>query len=119
MVVTSVCIGHRVTGLYVGARNVHRYFPKSVTEIELQLDHLRIQCGLSPDFWQGQPEIHDRRLCVWLELKQRNGKANAPVPLAMIRSGENAFILDLVNKKGMKHTHGIEGRSRENLHVDF
>jgi hypothetical protein len=98
---------------------VHRYFPKSVTEIELQLDHLRIQCGLSPDFWQGQPEIHDRRLCVWLELKQRNGKANAPVPLAMIRSGENAFILDLVNKKGMKHTHGIEGRSRENLHVDF
>ncbi len=119
MVVTSVCTGHRVTGLYVGARNVHRYFPKSVSEIELQLDHLRIQCGLSPDFWQDQPEIHDPRLCVWLELKQRNGKANAPVPLAMIRSGENAFILDPVSKKSTKHTHGIEGRSRENLHVDF
>jgi len=102
MVVTSVCIGHHVTGLYVGARNMHRYFPKSVTEIELQLDQLRIQCGLSPDFWQDQPEIHDPRLCIWLESKQRNEKANASVPLAMNRSGKNTFILDLVNKKGKK-----------------
>jgi len=117
MVVTSVCIGHRVAGLYIGARNVHRYFPRSVTEIELQLDHLRIQCGLSPDFWQDQPEIHDRRLCIWLESRQRSEKANATVPLAMIPSGKNVFILDLVNKKGTKHTHGIEGRPHENQHV--
>jgi len=116
MVVTSVCIGHRVAGLYIGARNVHRYFPRSVTEIELQLDHLRIQCGLSPDFWQGQPEIHDRRLCVWLELKQRNGKANAPVPLAMIRSGENAFILDPVSKKDVKQKLYEIGSPHEDPH---
>ena len=73
MVVTSKCCGHRVTGLYVGADNVRRYFPKRISEIELQLDHLRIECGLTPDFWQDQPEIHDPRLCVWLESKQLKG----------------------------------------------
>ena len=62
---------------------MHRDSPKSVTEIELQLDHLRIRCGLAPDFWQDQPEIHDSRLCVPLESKQRNAKVNALVPLGM------------------------------------
>jgi hypothetical protein len=93
MVVTSQCSGHRVTGLYVGAHNVRRYFPKTVQEIELQLDHLRIECWLGPDFWKDQPAIHDPRLCLWLESKHRNGKGEAAVPLAMIPSGENSFIL--------------------------
>ena len=53
-VVTSQCIGNRVTGLYVGANNVRRYFPKQVSAIELQLDHLRIECELKPDFWNGR-----------------------------------------------------------------
>ncbi len=100
MVVTSVCIGHHVTGIKVGAGNVRRYFPKTIREIELRLDHLCIQCGLAPDFWQDEPEIHDPRLCVWLELKQRNGKANAPAPLAMIQSGKSCFTLGLVSEKG-------------------
>lgn len=93
MVVTSKCCGHRVTGLYVGADNVRRYFPKRISEIELQLDHLRIECGLTPDFWQDQPEIHDPRLCVWLESKQLKGLGQRPVSLSMIPSGENSFIL--------------------------
>jgi hypothetical protein len=93
MVVTSQCSGHRVTGLYVGAHNVRRYFPKTVQEIELQLDHLRIECWLGPDFWKDQPEIHDPRLCLWLESKHRNGKGQVPFPLAMVPSGENSFIL--------------------------
>jgi hypothetical protein len=94
MVVTSKFIGHRVTGLYVGADNVRRYFPKRVTEIELQLDHLRIECGLGPGFWQDQPEIHDPRLCVWLESKQLTGKGpRAAVPLSMTPSGENSFVV--------------------------
>jgi hypothetical protein len=116
MVVTSVFVGHRVTGLYVGARNVHRYFPKGVTEIELELDHLRIECGLSPDFWQNQPEIHDSRLCIWLESKQRNTRANSAVPLAMIRSGKNSYVLDLVHERNKKQA-ADEGVSlHENPH---
>lgn len=93
MVVTSQCSGHRVTGLYVGADNVRRYFPKHIAEIELQLDHLRIECGLGPGFWQDQPEIHDPRLCIWLESKQVKERGQNPVCLAMIPSGENSFIL--------------------------
>lgn len=50
MVVTSLCMGRRVTGINVGESNVRRYFREQVSEIELQIDHLRIQCGLTPGF---------------------------------------------------------------------
>jgi hypothetical protein len=94
MVVTSLCSGHRVTGLYVGAYNVRRYFPKRVSTIELQLDHLRIACGLEPDFWNGHPEIHDPRLCLWLESKQFQRKeSRSPMLLAMMPAGEHSFTL--------------------------
>ena len=119
MVVTSVCIGHHVTGLRVGAKNVRRYFPKNIREIELQLDHLCIQCGLAPDFWRDQPEIQDPRLCIWLESKQRNEQTNETVPLAMFRSGKNSFTLDLFKKRGEKPTLSERGHFDENLHDDF
>jgi hypothetical protein len=63
MLVMTQSKGPGATGLYVGADNVRRYFSKRISVVELQLDHLRIQCSLSPDFWQDQPEIHDPRLC--------------------------------------------------------
>jgi hypothetical protein len=95
MVVTSQCCGHRVTGILVGASNVQRYFPRTLKEIELQLDHLRIECGLGPHFWNGKPEISDPRLCLWLESKVRNGIGHrVPTPLTMIPSGTNSFIVD-------------------------
>lgn len=94
MLVTSQCKGYRVTGLYVGAGNVRRYFPKRMTEIELQLDHLRIECELASQFWQDMPEIHDSRLCAWLESKLRDTKGiREPVSLSMIPSGKNLFIV--------------------------
>ncbi len=96
MVVTSQCIGNRVIGLYVGANNVRRYFRRHVATIELQIDHLRIACGLTPHFWLDQPEIHDPRLCAWLESKNRdgNGKGHrSPVSMAMIPLGKDLFIL--------------------------
>jgi hypothetical protein len=99
MVVTSLCNGRRVTGLYVGAQNVRRYFSKRVTKIEIRLDHLLIECGLSPGFWRDKPEIQDSRLCLWLESKQRNSQRNAPVPLAMTPSGVNSFILGPAKKE--------------------
>jgi hypothetical protein len=97
MVVKTQSKSRGVTGLHVGANNVRRYFPKHVSEIELQLDHLQIQCGLTPGFWQGEPEIHDPRLCAWLESKHLHGKPDrSPIPLAMIPAGKNAFRLQPV-----------------------
>lgn len=94
MVVKTQLKGGEVTGLRVGARNVRRYFPKGVRVIELQLDHLEIQCGLSPEFWHGQPEIHDPRLCEWLDFKIVHGLGKRKeVRLAMMPAGENVFRL--------------------------
>jgi hypothetical protein len=96
MVVKAQCSGHRVTGLYVGSTNVRRYFPRRIANIDLQLDHLRIQCGLTPHFWKDQPEIHDQRLCAWLESKQLKGSGEL-TRLAMIPAGENSYILGPVS----------------------
>jgi hypothetical protein len=94
MVVKTQSKGRGVTGLNVGINNVQRYFTRGVSAIELQLDHLQIQCNLTPDFWQGQPEIYDPRLCAWLESKHLNANpGRAPIPLALIPAGKNSFRL--------------------------
>jgi hypothetical protein len=106
MVVTLQCCGHRVTGILVGESNAHRYFPRDINEIELQLDHLRIECGLPSHFWNGKPEISDPRLCLWLESKDRAGNSRVPTPLAMIPAGTNSFIVGpahLDDAKKKKH----------------
>lgn len=94
MVVKTQLKGGEVTGLHVGARNVRRYFPKATSVIELKLDHLAIQCGLSPEFWLGRPEIQDPRLCEWLDFKiiHRLGERKE-VRLAMMPEGKNSFRL--------------------------
>jgi len=94
MVVKTQLRGCEVTGLHVGARNVRRYFPRGIRVIELQLDHLQIQCGLSPEFWSGRPEIHDQRLCEWLDFKviHRTGERKQ-VKLAMMPAGKSVFRL--------------------------
>lgn len=107
MVVKTQCKGSEVIGLLVGTQNARRYFPKHVEAIELQLDHLRIECGLTPDFWRGLPEIHDRRLCAWLESKQFKNASRTSIPLAMVPSGENSFKLE------SSSLHGT-GRIRQN-----
>ena len=95
MVVKTRCKGREFTGVEVGAGNVRRYFPRESVVIELLLDHLLIQCGLAPDFWQGQTEIRDSRLCAWLESKNFNGRpGDAPIPLALIPSGKNCYRLE-------------------------
>lgn len=100
MVVKTQIRGSEVTGLHVGARNVRRYFPKSIRVIELQLDHLQIQCGLSPEFWNGHPEIHDPRLCEWLDFKVLHPRGEGKqVKLAMTPAGKNAFKLISVAQK--------------------
>lgn len=94
MVVKTHCEGHSYTGVEVGAGNVRRYFTREIDVIELHLDHLLIQCGLSPGFFEGHAEISDPRLSAWLESKNFNGRpGEAPIPLAMIPSGKNCFRL--------------------------
>jgi hypothetical protein len=98
MVVRTHSKGLTGTGLHVGIHNVRRYFPKRIDVIELHLDHLLIQCGLSPDFWRDRPEIHDPRLCAWLEAKNFRGNSNrTPLPMAMIPTGENSFRLQTIS----------------------
>jgi hypothetical protein len=97
MVVRTHSNARGVTGLHIGATNVRRYFPKRIAVIELQLDHLQIQCGLDPDFWRDQPEINDPRLCAWLESKHPRSQGDrTPILLAMIPAGENSFRLQPV-----------------------
>jgi hypothetical protein len=92
MVVKTQSRGYGVTGLDVGTGNVARYFAPGTHSIELQLDHLQIECELSPEFWQGHPEIYDPRLCAWLESKHFCGlPGHAPIALSLIPAGKNAF----------------------------
>jgi len=92
VVVKIQCKGRGVSGLSVGTSNVQRYFPKHISIIELELGHLQIDCELAPDFWRGNPEIHDPRLCAWLEFKYHLGDlCQTSIPLAMIPSGGNFF----------------------------
>jgi len=98
MAVRTQSRGLTVTGLHVGTHNVRRYFPKRIAVIELHLDHLLIQCGLPPDFWNGRPEIRDPRLCAWLEAKNFRGNSNrTPLPMAMTPTGENSFRLQTIS----------------------
>lgn len=101
MLVKTQSKGCAFTGLQVGAENVRRYFEQGTAVIELQLDHLAIQCQLGPDFWQGQAAISDRRLVAWLEAKNFHERpSRTPVPLAMIPNGKNCFKLRPIGLNG-------------------
>ncbi|MGO8759579.1 MAG: hypothetical protein ACLQG3_15775 [Terracidiphilus sp.] len=98
MIVKTQCKGRAFTGVEIGPCNVRRYFSKDASVIELHLDHLLIQCGLAPCFWEGQTEICDPRLGAWLESKNFSGpRGHAPVPLALIPSGKNSFRLQPIS----------------------
>jgi hypothetical protein len=115
MLVKPQCIGHRITGIYIGASNVRRYFPRRVAAIELEIDHLRIRCGLTADFWQDDPEIRDPRLSDWLQLKQLQGAGKrSSITLNMTPSGEDLFILGPATPADHSRTHGVIGP----LHAD-
>ncbi|HZP03937.1 MAG TPA: hypothetical protein VFB43_03475 [Terracidiphilus sp.] len=122
MVVRTQCDGREVIGLNVGTRNARRKFPRDVKDIELVLGHLHIHCELTPEFWQGKPEIRDPRLGNWLESKIFHGRPRrTPVPLAMLPAGKNAFRLQTiklppVSGNGSKHigrkTSAVNGSTR-------
>jgi hypothetical protein len=94
MVVKTQQNGHAVTGLRVGAANVRRYFPRTINAVRLRLGDLEIECKLSPEFWNGKPEIQDPRLCEWLQFRRSSeGADRKPITLAMEQSGRDSFTL--------------------------
>lgn len=107
MMVKALRVGGEVSGLRVGLQNVRRYFPRDIKQIELQLDHLRIECGLEPNFWRSQPVIHDPRLSLWLKSKNHEKQCRAPMPFTMIPSGANSFKLEPAAQNGHRRArHG-------------
>lgn len=94
MLVKTYKDGLSRTGLHIGEANAQRYFSRLRPSIELRLDDLHIQCTLTPDFWQGRPEIHDPRLSEWLEFKlARRGQGREPILLNLLSSGAGKFEL--------------------------
>lgn len=94
MLVKTYKDGQDHTGLLIGEANARRYFSRRKPCIELRLGDLHIQCTLSPDFWQGHPEIHDPRLSVWLEFKiGRRAASREPIFLSMVPAGSDSFVV--------------------------
>lgn len=94
MVVKTQKDGRDHIGLHIGTANARRYFRKRAQTIDLRLDDLEIRCALSPDFWEGRPEIHDPRLSEWLEFKVgRRSPARDPMLLTMVPSGSDTFVV--------------------------
>ena len=87
-------------GLHIGTANARRYFRKRTPTIDLRLDDLEIRCALSPDFWEGRPEIYDPRLSEWLEFKVgRRSPARGPMLLTMVPSGSDTFVVTPKTRK--------------------
>lgn len=110
MVVIAQGNGHEVTGLRVGVANVKRYFARSLDDVELRMGDLRIQCKLSPEFWDGQPEIHDPRLCSWLKFKAVQHRLHRkPITLDMVQTGANSFTLHPLSFSRRESGRGLTG----------
>ncbi len=94
MVVRTQCNGLEVTGLLVGTTNARRYFSKRTRAVQLHLGDVEIECQLTPDFWHGQPEIHDPRLCEWLKFKVfHHQSGRMPIAMDLEQFGLNSFRL--------------------------
>ena len=108
MIVKMQDSGRGVTSLRIGARNVRRYFTKSVPTVDLDLESVQIQCELGHDFWQNQPEIVDPRLCAWLTAKNCKWKSDGSrVVLQMLPAGTNSFRLLPMQPRGAPKRHHV------------
>jgi hypothetical protein len=63
---------------------------------------------LSPDFWEGRPEIYDPRLSEWLEFKVgRRRPGGEPMLLTMVPSGSGTFVV-IPKPENRKDSFGAE-----------
>lgn len=101
MFVKAQCKRGKVTGLFLDDVDVLRHFPDHLTDIDLRLGHLCIQCRLQPDFWKGAPIIRDSRLCEWLEFRHfAHGQNHDVLPWTLISAGGGAFELEPAHRSG-------------------
>ena len=87
MLVTIRNSGHSIAGIRIGSSDACHFFPSALKSIDIELDHLRIQCDLHTDVWHGR-EISDPRLAAWLEEKfYWRKQPTAPLRLEMVKTG--------------------------------
>ena len=96
MIATMQTQGGSITGICIGSSDAAGDSLDGVQSIDLELDHLCIQCDLHMDFWLDRAEISDPRLGAWLEEKFYWQKIPAsPVSVEMVRTGD-AYRLQLL-----------------------
>lgn len=111
MLVQAQSRGYGNATLYLGENNVRRYFSDGIRDIELQLGELCIDCELPAEFWHGQPEINDHRLCEWLQCQVFHRQQNRePLSLNLIPLGRNSYRLQAAKIQPVSATHrAIQG----------
>jgi len=96
MIVTMQSEGHSITGIRIGTSDARRLFPRGLNSVDLELDHLRIRCGVRSDSRLHHAEISDPRLSAWLEEKLHWRKLpGAPVSVELVKSGDS-YRLQLI-----------------------
>jgi hypothetical protein len=99
--------GRGLFELQVGQENARRHFPEGMSAIELEFDHLRIECALTSEFGRGEANIFDLRIGAWLENKRvHSSPSRTSLTLAMVPSGDNAFRLEPLSP-ALRHRHEI------------
>ena len=106
MIVTMQSEGHFITGIRIGVSDARRFFPGGLNSVDLELDHLRIRCGVRPNARPDQVEISDPRLSAWLEEKVYWRKLpDTPVSVELVKCG-NSYRLQLIPSP-QKHNPGF------------
>lgn len=96
MIVTMQSKGQSITGIRIGMSDARRFFPGGLNSVDLELDHLRIRCGIRSNSRLHHAEISDPRLSAWLEEKFYWRKLpSTPVSVELVKSG-NSYRLQLV-----------------------
>lgn len=85
--------GTTVTGLHIGSANVRQFFPASLNQIYIEIEHLRICCDLEADFWRTRPSICDARLNSWLSAKTHLKPEGSEIALDLAPICDDAFRL--------------------------
>lgn len=96
MIATMQSDGHSITGIRMEMSDARRFFPRGLTSVDLELDHLRISCDLHACKWLQQTEISDPRLTAWLSEKFYGQKLpRTPVSVELRKSGKS-YRLQLI-----------------------
>jgi hypothetical protein len=84
-------------GIRVGVSNRDRFFDRSWTEIEVEIDSKTHRFNLTPGFWRDCPEFRDRGTPIlreWLRTHRTlDWEKGHPPSVSLIPAGANRFRL--------------------------